>query len=274
MTIPVAGGPAGARNLGAGQAGSDLLFFVDADVAVPPDAVSRVKNNFTNNPGLAAVFGSYDDEPSETNFLSQYKNLFHHYVHQNSREESSSFWAACGAVRRDVFLEMGGFEKSYKGPMIEDVELGLRMKRSGHRILLDKGLQVKHLKHWSLSSLLEADFFFRALPWTALILRNRFLINDLNLKTGDRLSTVLVYVLIMGLAGSLYYNWLLSLAALSGLGLIAINWRLYAFFMRKRGFKFLLMAIPWHWFYFLYSGFAFLVGLLRYGINRILKNGL
>jgi len=36
-------GPARARNLGAGAANGDILFFIDADVAMHPDAVGIVQ---------------------------------------------------------------------------------------------------------------------------------------------------------------------------------------------------------------------------------------
>jgi hypothetical protein len=58
---------------------------------------------FQNDHDLAAVIGSYDDEPFEPNFLSQYKNLLHHYVHQTANRDASTFWGACGAIRRESF---------------------------------------------------------------------------------------------------------------------------------------------------------------------------
>src|SRR3954468_3749089 len=58
-------GPAAARNLGARDAGGDLLVFVDADVAVEPDAFERLRDHFAVSPQLAAVFGAYDDDPSD-----------------------------------------------------------------------------------------------------------------------------------------------------------------------------------------------------------------
>lgn len=68
---------------------------------------------------------------------------------------------------------MGGFDESYRKPSIEDIELGYRLKQAGLKIRLCKALQVKHLKRWEVVSLLRADFFYRALPWTELILRDR-----------------------------------------------------------------------------------------------------
>ncbi len=257
-------GPACARNLGARHAGGDILFFVDADVLVPENAVDLVASTFQQDPDLSALFGSYDDSPFEGNFLSQYKNLFHHYVHQNANEDAATFWTGCGAIRREVFLEFGGFDEGYRRPCIEDIELGYRLKRAGHRIRLLKNLQVKHLKRWGPISLLKADFFYRALPWTDLILNESRILNDLNLKTSDRVSVVSVYLLGLALLGTIFSPlFLLPILPLMLL-IFWLNRDLYRFFTRSRGIVFTLEVVPWHWFYFLYSGMAFAVGFTRH----------
>ena len=150
-------GPAQARNLGAVQAQGDVLLFLDADVTPHPDVVARVQAAFAADPNLDALFGSYDDHPSAPNFLSQYKNLFHHYVHQHGAETASTFWTGCGAIRREVFMRLGGFTADYGRPCIEDIELGYRLSSQGGSIRLDKALQVTHRKRWTASNLLRID---------------------------------------------------------------------------------------------------------------------
>jgi cellulose synthase/poly-beta-1,6-N-acetylglucosamine synthase-like glycosyltransferase len=255
------GGPARPRNIGALQAKGEYLFFVDADVCVRPDTLRHVAETFHRYPGITALIGSYDDAPAEKNFLSQYKNLIHHYVHQNGQKDASTFWGACGAIRRKVFLELGGFDENYRRPSIEDIELGYRMKKAGHQIHLCKDINVKHLKRWGIISMLKADIFYRAIPWTMLILRDRMFVNDLNIRHSERLCVVLVYGLIGSLVGTIWWLPSLAVAALIMVALLVNNAPLYRFFLKKRGLRFALQSIPWHWLYYLYSGLAFAIGL-------------
>lgn len=274
LRLPTAGGPARARNLGGKAAQSDLLFFVDADVEIYPDTIGRVLQTFQASPRLTALIGSYDDAPGAPNFLSQYKNLFHHYVHQIASEQASTFWGACGAIRRSAFLAIGGFDESYRRPCIEDIELGYRLKQAGHSIQLCKSIQVKHLKRWEPISLLRAEIFYRALPWTELLLRDRQLNNDLNLSLSNRLSVLFTFAL--GL--SLMIGWWLppawGIAAGLGGGLLLLNLPVYRFFHQKRGLWFSLCVIPWHWFYFLYGGLSFAVGTVHYALRQVTAPGI
>ena len=266
--FPTPAGPGRARNLGASRAKSDILFFIDADVTVPENSIRLVREIFAQYAEVAAVMGSYDDQPNETNFLSQYRNLLHHYVHQNGREDASTFWGACGAIRRETFLAMGGFDETYTKPSIEDIELGYRLKKAGYTILLCKSLQVTHWKRWTVVSMIQVDFFQRALPWTQLIHRNRGFVNDLNIDISGRASVMLTFGLLGALLLSSWQPLLLVAAAIMGLTLFILNVRLYRFFMDKRGLRFALQTIPWHWCYFAYSGVAFAVGTLSHFIDR------
>ena len=255
-------GPAAARNLGAREASGDILFFVDADVEIAHDTLDQIAAAFSEHPQLSAIIGSYDDAPSATNFLSQYRNLLHHIVHQTSHENASTFWGACGAIRRQDFLAVGGFDESYRHPSIEDIELGYRLRRSGYEIRLIKGIQVKHLKCWTAASILKTDFLRRALPWTALILQQGELLNDLNLKTSARASILTSYLMLGLLSCSLLETGFLWIAFCLALILLLLNAPIYHFFYKRRGLVFTLKVFPWHWLYFLYSGLAFGIGLM------------
>lgn len=289
-------GPATARNLGATVAQGDYLFFTDADCALHPDTLSYIADYFQTDPDLDALFGSYDHAPGAKNFIAQYKNLFHHYVHHRASTEASTFWTGCGAIKRTRFLALGGFDlQRYRRPAIEDIDLGYRLKQAGGKIRLAKEVQVKHLKAWTLFSLLKSDIFDRGIPWTKLLLSRRAFTNDLNLQMHNRISVLAVYLMILSL-GLLLGGWLLArekrrvarglsvvsnvivrglLSTImlgSALLLLWLNRDLYAFFSRKRGVWFALRVIPMHWLYYAYNGLSFGLGLIGYGSECIWLN--
>jgi glycosyltransferase involved in cell wall biosynthesis len=252
-------GPAYARNRGAEVARGALLFFLDADIVLSPRALRRVQNLFQERTDVAAVFGSYDARPAARGVISQYRNLLHHFVHQNGNREASTFWAGCGAIRRSVFEEVGGFDdKRFSRPSIEDIELGYRLRRSGYRILLDTGLQGTHLKSWNLYSLIGTDISCRAIPWSRLILETNNIPDDLNLKVGQRVSFILAALACAFLALAIMRPEWLGASAAAFLGVIALNRKLYAFFLRQQGICFVAACVPLHFLYYLYSGISYL----------------
>ena len=249
-------GPAAARNFGVRHARGDILFFVDADVVVMPGAVSRVVQTFNEQPGVDALFGSYDVRPRIKGVISQYRNLLHHFVHQKGNPEASTFWSGCGAIRRYAFEKIGGFDEKWLA--IEDIELGYRLRLADHRILLDKELHGTHLKTWTLRSMIRTDVVCRAIPWARLIMESKFVPNDLNLQWRQRLSGIMVLLTIPLLGLGVFGGEWLLIPALVCLVVIALNRDLYIFFTRQRGFHFAVMCIPLHLLYYLYSGLSYL----------------
>ena len=252
------GGPAKARNAGATAAKGDILFFIDADVIVPTGAVGMVKRYFLQNPLVDALIGSYDDQPSSKNFLSQYRNLFNHYIHQNSKREAATFWGACGAVRSNLFRNLGGFDENFPFPSIEDIELGGRMKKAGKTIRLLKELQVTHMKEWRFWPMVKTDIFRRAFPWSRLMLADNKIGHDLNLKNSHKISAAIVLVSFFWIGMSLLLPVPMLPFLVALVLLLLLNAGLYRFFWRSRGFIFMLRSIPLHWLYYGYSGISFL----------------
>lgn len=195
VTEPANIGPAEARNLGAATATGDVLVFVDADVVVNADALGRLRTAFDADPGLTAVFGSYDDGPMSQAVISEFRNLLHHHVHQSCPGPASTFWSGLGAVRREAFLAAGGFDADrYAVPSIEDIELGVRLGRAGARIELHPRVKGTHLKHWTFGKMLRTDFGRRGVPWVELMLEHRAAPTTLNLSWRERTSTALTLI--------------------------------------------------------------------------------
>jgi glycosyltransferase involved in cell wall biosynthesis len=275
-------GPGLARNRGVTAARGTYLMFVDADVCVHPQTLGNVVAAFGRDPGIDALFGSYDLEPGEKDFLSQYKNLTHRFVHQQSAgKRASTFWAGCGAIKKTVFEEVGGFSSEYTRPCIEDIELGARMYRAGKHIAIIGDVEAKHLKKWTFSGIIKSDVKDRGIPWTRLILRKKNLPNDLNLTFGQRLAALLSGLLVLALvamilrgAGWLMLPWeiLIPAAAALALGIVLLNRRYYAFFTKLKGPWFALRVFPMHVLYYLYSGAALAIGTVSHMMGSSRKS--
>jgi glycosyltransferase involved in cell wall biosynthesis len=271
--LPRNSGVSAARNYGARQAQGDILFFVDADVIVAPGMVNRVARFFEEHPKIAAVFGSYDAVPRAPGLVSRYRNLLHHFVHQNGNPEASTFWGACGAIRRSVFNAVGGFdEQRFRRPSIEDIELGYRLRETGHRIALDKGLQGTHLKRWTLGSIIKTDIFCRAIPWARLILERKNAPNDLNLKRTQRFSGSLVMLACPLVPLGLLHVEFLAFPVSAVLGVTFLNRDLYAFFFRKHGFRFAATGMLLHLLYYLYSSLSYVFVWLTLRLKIVSKS--
>jgi GT2 family glycosyltransferase len=260
LAIDGPNGPAVARNRGVAATTGDVLVFIDTDVVAGPNTLPRFRDLFVSRPDVSAIFGAYDEAPGHASFMSQYRNLSHRYFHQVASREAKTFWAGLGAIRREAFDAVGGFDERFRRPSVEDIDLGYRVSARGGRIIIDPSIHGCHLKRWTLKSGIVTDVRDRGIPWTQLILKFGRLDNDLNLQTNQRLAVVLSYLLVASVVLGVFSAWWLALAAAASAGLAALNWRYYRFFIEKRGLWFGLRVFPVHTIHHLCNGVSFALG--------------
>jgi GT2 family glycosyltransferase len=239
VTSPREAKAAEARNIGVSRSTGDVLLFVDSDVEVHPTATGRIRAAFESDPSLVAVFGSYDDAPASRGTVSEFRNLLHHHVHHESPGDATTFWTGLGAVRRDAFERIGGFDPSLD--WLEDIDLGMRLAGDGGRIELDPAIQGTHLKHWSLAGMVKTDFVGRAIPWVELMLRDGGSSSVLNLGWRHRASALAA---IGGAAGILTRRPIVTAAGAGAL--VGFNHRFYLLLLRRMGARRAAVGVGLH----------------------------
>ncbi|WP_214107654.1 glycosyltransferase family 2 protein [Acrocarpospora catenulata] len=126
IRTPGNSGPAVARNLGAAWASGEILFFVDSDVALAPDAVATGVALLAADPELGAVCGIEDPDPLiRSTRTEDYRAHQHHYWSIAAEGDVSFLWSAIFAIRADVFRETGPFNPALR--YTEEVDYGRRL---------------------------------------------------------------------------------------------------------------------------------------------------
>lgn len=149
-------GPSGARNRGVAASSGEVLFFLDSDVALAPDAIANAVRLLAAEPDLGCVHGMYTTEPlTADGFIARYRLLHSRHWHQRHVGRVRTAFFALAAMPRRVFDEVGPFDENLRES--EDVEYSDRLHpRFGIR--LTDAVQGGHDDESKLLPLLRTQF--------------------------------------------------------------------------------------------------------------------
>lgn len=162
-------GPAVARNRGAEVARGEILLFLDSDVRIHHDTLLYIVERFAREPELNCLVGIYSKRPLNKGLFPLYKALLCYFWFKDA-EVMESFETSCGAIRRDVFMDAGGFNTKYSGAEVEDYEFGYRLGEK-YKIVLDTRIQVDH--HFPGFPRNARNFFHRGRLWFKIFMKRR-----------------------------------------------------------------------------------------------------
>lgn len=139
-------GPAAARNKGANEAKGGIILFTDSDCVPDADWISNMVKPF-ENPQIAAVKGAYrTNQKSLTARFAQieFEERFTLLKKAPSIDMVDTYSAG---FRRDIFLQMKGFDEGFPVANNEDTDLSYRMSRHGFKMIFNPDAIVCHLNH-------------------------------------------------------------------------------------------------------------------------------
>lgn len=270
-------GAAYARNRGVDLSHGEVVAFVDADVVVQPDTLSRMVATLAKDSNLDAVSALHDAKPGARNFVSQYWNLLLRFGEQRHLTDNVQFPSGCGAVRRSVLLAAGMFDEwRFPTASLEGVELGQRLQRSGRSLGVAPEIEVTRLKRWNLravcaevwqrSTLLSRSLGYQrtrtSTPGEVVFTLSRSLIPGIGIVGSLTLVAAFLPEPRVGIKGAI------------ALGVLLVtNLPVYRFYARARGFGFAIAAVPVHLVVQAVSGIALCAGwVLRDAVGDRLRD--
>ena len=183
-------GFAAGNNAGAQAARGHYVAFLNNDAAPQPGWLSALRNALDGDPhvGIAASCIVFMHDPSVIDSagdgLTRWGGAFKRGHGGSVREAlgAGDVFGACGAaclVRRDVFLELGGFDSSFFA-VYEDVDLSYRFQLRGYRCTYVPAAVVHHAGSSTLGRLSTNSVFwgqrnmewmyFKNTPWPLLLI--------------------------------------------------------------------------------------------------------
>ncbi|MBI5378786.1 MAG: glycosyltransferase [Nitrospirae bacterium] len=259
-------GAARARNVGARHSQGEILFFTDADCLLQEDALSLACETLRAGGPHLVVGGTYTPLPYDRRFFSIFQSVFIHHAETKRAEDPDYLATHALAIPAEIFRAANGFTEEFL-PILEDVELSHRLRRTGHHLAVNPRIQVRHIFNFTLAKSLR-NAFRKALYWTRYSLGNRNLLADSGTASTGLKINVAIYALSLLLLGlSLFARQALYL--LPVLPLLALNlWAnrgLVRAFYRAQGTLFAFAATLYY--LLLYPaavGAGSLAGLSRY----------
>ncbi|NLN66442.1 MAG: glycosyltransferase family 2 protein [Clostridiaceae bacterium] len=255
---------AAARNLGVKYSKGKILFFVDSDVQLHPDAVSNLVKEFEKDPRIGCVCGMYEKVPLiRDSIFEEYRTLQNHFWQKSSEGFVTPGNFALGAIKADVFRKIGPFNT--KRTQSEEVEYGHRLNQE-YKLLYTSSVMGVHDHDDKLSVILK-KLFERARQRIPLYMKRKKFMKGF--ETGSRAFGILfAFLSIPTMLLFVVDPVFLLLAAILFIGFLLTDLGQYLFVLREKGVFFTLFFIFTHYIVSVNTGLGLVKGMIDYIFDR------
>ncbi len=260
------GGPAVARNAGLQAAQGEIVLFTDADCEPVPHWARSLASALAD-PEVVGAKGTYLTRQRELIARFVQVEYEERYARMARLERIDFIDTYSAGYRRDVVLENGGFDPTFREPSVEDQELSFRLAAKGYRLVFVPQAQVYHRHAASLTAYIRRKY--RTGRGKALMLRwlPERAVRDTHTPQALKLQIIALGVAGIGLLGGLLWRPLgwLALAGAGGFGLSALPFLRHAW---RRDRAVALIALPMLVARAAALGAGLLVGMVRFAGYR------
>ena len=257
-------GPAAARNIGIKNAKSDILLFLDSDTKVEKDSLKKIYLTFIEQPEIWATIAMPNIFSLRKGKAPDYNALKNHYTLCSAEPYCNFFTTQMGAIRKDIFEKLGGFDEGFKSADIEDIEFGMRIPKG--RIYINKEVIIGH--HFPYLGAILRKYFKRAIMLTE-FLKKRKELSSAHANLKGMASIIIVLISLAFLLFSLIYPVMLVFFLLSFLIFLLYNFKLFSFATQKRGSSYLLHSVSFEYLFSIAIGLGGVVGALRSPLKKV-----
>ena len=250
-------GPAAARNIGISNAAADIILFLDSDTRVRENSLRLFHETFVNHPGMSGVIALPETTSLRKGRAPNYNALRNHYTLYSASEVTNYFTTQMGALRKEVLVELGGFDERFRGADIEDIELGMRIAPG--RIMINKDVLIGH--HFPSFASILRKYFKRAMLLTE-VARERSALSGAHATARGLFSVMIASLNFLSLALALFYPWMLFVVLFTFALFIWLNYGLFSFSAARRGRGYVPEAV--------YFEYAFSLAIFSGGISGAL----
>ena len=152
-------GPAAARNRGAAAAHGEIILFTDSDCTPESNWLTEMLKPFSEDDvvGVKGVYISHQKELAARFVQYEYEDKYK-YMRNNKYIDFIDTYSA--GFRRDIFMELKGYDTDFPVACAEDVELSFRISKKGYKMIFAPTAVVAHIHPNSFSSYLRKKYKF------------------------------------------------------------------------------------------------------------------
>jgi glycosyltransferase involved in cell wall biosynthesis len=151
-------GPATARNKGANSAGGDIILFTDSDCVPEHNWIQEMVGAFSDL-DVAATKGAYKTRQKELPARFAQAEFEDRYDLLRKSPSIDMIDTYSAAFRKEVFLNMGGFDESFPEASNEDTDLSYRLAVAGYKLVFNTRAFVYHAHPDTLIKYLRLKFW-------------------------------------------------------------------------------------------------------------------